>query len=187
MWDNWRNKLDIWKNLHEGIDDLQKMGGLRIWILHVLEDGPKNGVEIMDAIQEHHEKMYQMRRGVDNKHYRHHLQKTMGCTSRRPSPGSVYPMLKKMVNEDLIRKMEDGKYELTDKGREIVYKIFGRFHEHVKNMDRGALAIENVLTEIDSYISYLEDIKKEKLASHEEEIRVLGERLKKLRESLQEE
>lgn len=179
MWD------DLWKNLHERfherIDEMQKSRGLRIWILHVLDEyGPRNGVEIMDAVQKHHERFQQMHHGG----HRHH-----GCNkhSKRPSPGSVYPMLKKMVDEELIVKREDGRYDLTDKGQKIVYKIFGHWHgRHGKNIDRGAFAIESALIEIDGYVSYLEDIKKEKLTPHEEHIEVLSERIKKIKESLQE-
>jgi len=190
MWDNWINKFNELKDIHDRMEELGKLRGLRIWILHVLDDGPKNGVEIMDAIQEHHEAMHRMRhaRYTDNKHYDKHLRKAMRHATRRPSPGSVYPMLKKMVSEGLINKLDDGRYELTEKGQEVSRKIFGRFHgSSWKNMDRGAQAIENALTEIDSYISYLEDIKKEKLIPHEELIRALSERLKKIEKSLKEE
>ncbi len=54
-------------------------------------------------------------------------------------------------------------------------------------MDRGTFAIESVLTEIDGYISYLEDVKREKLILHTKLIDELNERFKKIRESLQEE
>jgi DNA-binding PadR family transcriptional regulator len=184
MWNTWKN---LHEKFHERIEEMQKSRGLRIWILHVLDDGPKNGVEIMDSIQEHHEGLHQMyHRG----HRRHaHHEKKMGIhTSKRPSPGSVYPMLKKMVDENLIVKNEDGRYELTEKGQEIVYKIFGHLHgQYGKNKDRGAFAIKSALADIDGYVSYLEDIKKEKLVPHEELIVNLSERLKKIKDSLQEE
>jgi DNA-binding PadR family transcriptional regulator len=173
MWNTWKN---LHEKFHERIEEMQKSRGLRIWILHVLDEhGPKNGVEIMDAVQTHHEWIHRVPHGS----HRH---------SKRPSPGSIYPMLKKMVDEELIVKMDDGRYDLTDKGQEIVYKIFGHLHRgHGKNMDRGSLAIENALMEIDGYVSYLEDIKKEKLITHKEQIEILSERLKKISESLQEE
>jgi DNA-binding PadR family transcriptional regulator len=185
MWDNWKNKLSEFKEIHDRMEELGKLRGLRIWVLHVLDDGPKNGVEIMDAIQEHHEAVHNMRY-TTSEHYDKHLRKTMRHATRRPSPGSVYPMLKKMVAEGLINKLEDGRYELTEKGQEIAHKIFGRFHGYSqKNMDRGTQAIETALTEIDSYISYLEDIKREKLIPHEETIGELSEKLKKVKDSLQ--
>ena len=172
MWDKLK---DLHKEFHERIEEMQKLGGLRIWILHVLDEyGPKNGVEIMDAVQVHHE-------GLHQTHYEGHRQ------SKRPSPGSIYPMLKKMVSENLINKREDGRYELTGKGKERSYKIFRHFHGfHGKHIDRGTFTIENTLIEIDSYVSYLEDIKKEKLVPHEKLIRALSERLKNINESLDE-
>jgi len=172
MWDKFK---DLHQNFHERIEEMQKLGGLRIWILHVLdEQGPQNGVEIMDAVQAHHDGLHQTYfRG--QKH------------SKRPSPGSIYPMLKKMVSENLISKRNDGRYDLTEKGREMSDKIFKRFQGfHGKHKNRGPLAIENILTEIDNYVSYLENIKKEKLVPHEELIGLLSERLRNIQESLHE-
>jgi DNA-binding PadR family transcriptional regulator len=173
MWNTWKN---LHEKFHERIEEMQKSRGLRIWILHVLDEhGPKNGVEIMDAVQTHQKTLLHLNR----EGHRH---------PKRPSPGSVYPMLKKMVAENLISKREDGRYELTEKGQEIIYKIFGHLHGlHNKNTHRGAFAIENALTEIDSYVSNFEDIKKEKLIPHEESIGNLSERLKNIKESLHDE
>lgn len=148
----------------------QHLGGLRIWIIHVLdEQGPKNGVELMDAVQSHYI-------GLNKSHHKRH--------SKRPSPGSVYPMLKKMVDENLINKMGDGRYELTKKGEEKSYKIFRHFHGNHSNID--TTAIENTLTELDSNITYLENIKKEKLSSHNEFIGNLSTRLQQIHESIDE-
>lgn len=176
MWDAFRN---LHRELHERIEEMQRYGGLRIWILHVIDEhGPANGVEIMDSIQAHHEAIKKMSPFEQ-----------MSCRgpkhrkTPRPSPGSVYPMLKKMVEEGLIIKREDGKYELTERGQEIVYKMGGHFRPREK-MDRGELSIRKALTEIDGYVSYLEDIKEEKLASHEELIGELSERLKDIKESI---
>ncbi len=156
---------------------MQRFGGLRIWILHVLdENGPGNGVEIMDAIQEHQESLELMS-------FRRHPR---GHKPPRPSPGSIYPMLKKMIEEDLIIKREDGKYELTEKGEKVISKLAGRL-KHFKEKERGIISIEMALKEMDGYVSYLEDIKKSKLSFHRETIRKLSERLKKIEESLQEE
>jgi hypothetical protein len=54
-------------------------------------------------------------------------------------------------------------------------------------MDRGSFAVEHVLTEMSRYVAFLENIKKEKLAPHKEIIGELGERLKKMEESLPDE
>jgi DNA-binding PadR family transcriptional regulator len=177
MWDKLNDlHQDLHQNFHERIEELQNLGGLRIWIIHILdENGPQNGVEIMDAVQIHHDALHNHGHFRDHKH------------AKRPSPGSVYPMLKKMVSENLICKKEDGRYDLTAKGQEMSDKIFKRFQGfHGKHRNRGPLAIENILTEIDSYVSYLENIKKEKLVPHEELIGLLSERLKNIQESLHE-
>lgn len=167
MWDAFKN---LHKEFHEKMEQMQQFGGLRILILHVLdENGPGNGVEIMDAIQAHHESCKLHR----------------GHKPPRPSPGSVYPMLKKMVNEGLLTKREDGKYELTEKGNKVINKLYGRFKPHEK-MDRGEYSITKALTEIEGYVSYLEDIKEEKLAPHGELIAELSQRLKTISDLIRE-
>ncbi|HYC11724.1 MAG TPA: PadR family transcriptional regulator [Nitrososphaerales archaeon] len=67
--------------------------GLRHWVVYLLQDSPKNGVEIMDALES-------MSRGW-----------------WRPSPGSVYPLLEAMAREGTIKKNPDNRYELTEAGR----------------------------------------------------------------------
>ncbi len=182
MWDSLKNLQD---KFHENIEQMQRLRGLRIWIIHVLDDGPKNGVEIMDAIQEHYEQMHQMRGMGNNIHRSRHLHHTMNHASR-PSPGSVYPILKKMVDESLISKKEDGRYELTSRGQEISHRLFGHLKTFARENDLGSFSVKNALTEIDSHISYLEDIKKEKLILHEELIGDLCERFSNIKESLYE-
>jgi DNA-binding PadR family transcriptional regulator len=168
----------------EMISKMQKFGGLRIMILHVLEDGPKNGVEIMDAIQKHWEKRHKMM-GRGHRNHHHHRMRLPG--SKRPSPGSIYPMLKKMVGEDLVEKGEDGRYQLTANGQDTAQKIFGHFQGvHRQRKGPRVFTIDDALTQIDSYISYLEDIKIEKLVPHEEPMRILLERLKKVIDTLPE-
>jgi DNA-binding PadR family transcriptional regulator len=166
MWDTFKN---LHRDFHERMDQMQRFGGLRVLILHVLDEHESgNGVEIMDAIQAHHESCKMSHRG----------QRTS-----RPSPGSVYPMLKKMVDEGLIIKQEDGRYQITEKGQKIIYKLSGRLG-YPKKMDRGEYSIRKALTEIEGYIAYLEDIKEEKLSSHQEIIGELAMRLKTVEDSL---
>ena len=188
MWDEWRNKWDNWRNIHEKIDKLHKLGGMRVWILHVLDHGPKNGVEIMDAIQEHYDivnDMYKRRsQQFGGDHYDHHFQRTMRRVPCRPSPGSVYPMLKKMVFEGLITKQNDGKYDLTEDGQIIVTNLFEHFQQRNEHMDPGVLSVENSLEAINWHMSYLEEIDKDKIVPHKESIELLIERLKKIKESL---
>lgn len=79
-----------------------KRRDLRFTILAVLRSGPKNGAEIMDSV----EKM------------------TFGMW--RPSPGSLYPMLQKMVDENMIKKEPSGAYSLTQESD----SWFGMGHMH---------------------------------------------------------
>jgi DNA-binding PadR family transcriptional regulator len=202
------------KKLIDKMEKLGKLGGLRIWILYVLGDGPKNGVEIIDAIQEKYQTVQNMHFMDRNKAHREaknvkkltvlasHVrrkqyegilnltdeQRLEKQDSWRPSNGSVYPMLKKMVVEDLISKMDDGRYDLAEQGKDTFYKVFGNLPgSHDEYVDHNEITIETALTEISGYISCLEDFKSEKLAQHKDQIRILRERLKKLDESINQE
>lgn len=173
---------NLHREFHERIEEMQRFGGLRMWILHVLDEhGPANGVEIMDSIQEHQEKLQEKMQGMP-----WDRRSRGSCGPPRPSPGSVYPMLKKMVEEKLITKRDDGKYELAKKGEKVVERWAGRMKHH-KDMDRNAPSIRKALTELDGYVSYLEDLKNDKLTSHKELIGDLSKRLKKIEESLEDE
>lgn len=71
-------------------------GDVRSAILSLLADGPSNGYGLIRAIEE----------------------KTGGAW--RPSPGSIYPTLQQLVDEELLSPTGDGRrtdYELTDAGR----------------------------------------------------------------------
>lgn len=167
------------KDIHNQIEEIEKLGGLRIWMLHVLEHGPKNGVEIMDAVAEHHERFHHMNEVMPHRGSTVNMLKSTKHSSYRPLPGSVYPMLKKMVSEDLIVKRQDGRYEITDKGLEIVYNIFG----DLTNVN-PSIAVEKALNEMYKLVFYLEDVNEEKLVPHKGVIGDLIERLKKIEDSL---
>ncbi len=155
---------------HETIREMQKLGGLRLWIMHVLdENGLTNGAEIMEAVQAHT-----------------NLTANGPYKNSGPLPGSVYPMLKKMVSEDLITKNSKGQYDLTENGRKLNSKLMERFQvdENKQNI-RKVWSIENILTEIENDVSYLEDIKTEKLNAKKERITNLTERINKINESLE--
>lgn len=161
-------------------DDMKEVGGLRMWILHVIdENGPSNGVEIMDNVQKHYDWQFQWRRGAHiHPHHKSNIH------SKRLLPGSIYPMLKKMVSEDLITKKDDGKYDLTEDGRITVTNLFEHFLSRNAHLDRETISIENLLEEMHSDVSHMEDIDKEKISSHKESIELLIKRLKKIEESL---
>ncbi|MHA7984946.1 PadR family transcriptional regulator [Rathayibacter sp. CAU 1779] len=74
-------------------------GDIRAAILSLLADGPKNGYALIKAIAE----------------------KTDGLW--KPSPGSVYPTLQQLVDEELVEATGDGRrtdYELTDAGKAYI-------------------------------------------------------------------
>ena len=71
-------------------------GDIRAAILALLAEGPMHGYQIIREIRERSEGAW------------------------RPSPGSVYPTLQQLTDEELVRSSDqDGKrvYELTDEGR----------------------------------------------------------------------
>jgi DNA-binding PadR family transcriptional regulator len=74
-----------------------RRGDIRTAVLAVLIDGPAHGYEIIQTLEERSGGVW------------------------RPSPGSVYPMLQMLEDENLVRASErDGKrvFELTDTGLE---------------------------------------------------------------------
>jgi DNA-binding PadR family transcriptional regulator len=71
-------------------------GQLRLYLLALLESGPKHGYELITALSDRFGGTY------------------------RPSPGTVYPRLARMEEEGLVRRVDDGRkgtYALTDAGR----------------------------------------------------------------------
>lgn len=115
----------------------------------MLERSPKNGAELMDEIE----------------------MMTKGWW--RPSPGSMYPLLESMVQEQLIRKREDGKYELTQKTKEEFGWPYGSHGAQPRT-------VEDMLREIEGYASYFEDLAKSdkaRIEAHRERIRALADRL----------
>jgi DNA-binding PadR family transcriptional regulator len=84
-------------------------GDVRAAILSLLGDAPSNGYGLIKAIAE----------------------KTGGVW--RPSPGSIYPTLQQLVDEELIVSTGDGRrteFELTDAGKAYVA-------EHAEALDRA--------------------------------------------------
>ncbi len=127
----------------------QRRRGLRTWIIMMIRHSPRNGAEIMNEIE------------------------TMTQGWWRPSPGSVYPVLDDLAKEGLITKREDGKYELTSKGKESIEWPFGVPTRHPQN-------IEDMLNEISGYISYFEDLNnsdRAKIEPHKDKIKGIAGRL----------
>lgn len=71
-------------------------GQLRLYLLALLEAGPRHGYELITALSDRFGGTY------------------------RPSPGTVYPRLARLEEEGLVRRHDDGRkatYVLTDAGR----------------------------------------------------------------------
>ena len=74
-----------------------RRGDVRLALLRLLAESPRNGSQLIQAIEERSEGLW------------------------RPSPGSVYPTLAQLEDEGLIRSTEiEGarRFEITDAGRE---------------------------------------------------------------------
>ncbi len=133
--------------------------GLRRWVLYIVRDQPMSGAQIMDFMEANLQGWW------------------------RPSPGSIYPLLDNMAKEGLLSKSPDKRYSLTQQGREELEHPFPFMRSAPTT---GPRSVEEVLGELTSYVSYLEDIARVKdgrLATFTPQLRELGERLNKLGES----
>ncbi|BDC17171.1 PadR family transcriptional regulator [Acidianus sp. HS-5] len=123
--------------------------GLRHIILYLLyTNGPLTGAEIMEKVEE----------------------SSMGMW--RPSPGSVYPMIRELEVEGLIEvvKTEGTKkyYGLTDKGKELL--------EGIPRDKR----INNAITELESLIEYILDNWDSLNSEEKDRIKKIIEKLKSI-------
>jgi DNA-binding PadR family transcriptional regulator len=129
--------------------------GLRRWILYIVRESPKSGAEIMDVMEANLQGWW------------------------RPSPGSVYPLLRRMVEEGVLSRSSEDKYSLTQSGREEVEHPWPWSDQH----ERAPRSVEGAIEVISSYTSYLEDLsraKDPKLAEEGKSIRELSDRLSRL-------
>ena len=97
----------------------------------------------------------------------------------RPSPGSIYPLLKNMVIEGVLARSRDDKYSLTDAGREQVDHPRPWIDKHAPT----PRSVEGAIEVISSYTSYLEDLSRandKEIAVNVQNIKELGGRLTKL-------
>jgi DNA-binding PadR family transcriptional regulator len=131
---------------------MHRRRGLRMMVVSLLSGSPKNGVELMDEIE-------RMTRGW-----------------WRPSPGSIYPVLEQLSNEGFIRKREDGRYELTQKGQEELEWPFG------PSSGRPG-SVEELVNEVSGFVSLMEDLARGdrgKIEPYLPRLRELAERLSSL-------
>ena len=94
-------------------------GFSRYFILEVLKKNPSTGKEIINnAI-------------------------TQSGGKWKPSPGLIYPLLGRLLDENLIEETKDGKYQITKKGR-MVADDLETLNKIVKNQLDVMLRIGNV-------------------------------------------
>ena len=74
-------------------------GFSRYFILELLKSKPHTGKEIID----------------------HATEQSQGIW--RPSPGLIYPLLGRLLDEQLIEEASDGRYQITKKGRETAQDV----------------------------------------------------------------
>ena len=91
----------------------------------------------------------------------------------RPSPGSIYPLLESLSREGLVEKAADGRYELTEKGSK---ETDGQFWPRLG----GPATVDLMVAEMKVYVSYFEDLGKEKIAPFAEDLKNVSSRLSKL-------
>lgn len=97
----------------------------------------------------------------------------------RPSPGSIYPLLKNLVAEGVLARSQDDKYSLTQAGLEEVDHPWPWADKH----GPAPRSVEGAVEVISSYTSYLEDLsrsKDPKLEHNTKPIRDLADRLAKI-------
>jgi len=147
--DKRREHHHLGRGVYLGWWDHHRRGGLRTLVFSILQQEPRNGAEIMNQIEL-----------ASHGHW-------------RPSPGSIYPLLDHLCKEESISKREDGRYEITEKGK----KEFEWPYEMYSKQPRSA---DGAIEEINGYISYLEDLKRmdpSKINSNVDKLKNVRDRL----------
>jgi DNA-binding PadR family transcriptional regulator len=137
--------------------NMRRRGLLRPWVLSMLHNGPKNGAEIINEVGK----------------------ASFGLW--RPSPGSVYPLLEDLCQDGLIQKRENGKYEITEKGREETTWSVGPWSNRPRSVDE-------ILNDIEAEASYFEDLArsdKSQIETHYSRIRDVADRFSRLADTFQ--
>ena len=94
-------------------------GFSRYFILEVLKKNPSTGKEIIDNAT------------------------TQSGGRWKPSPGLIYPLLGRLLDENLIEESKDGKYQITKKGR-LVADDLETLNKIVKNQMDVMFRVGNV-------------------------------------------
>jgi DNA-binding PadR family transcriptional regulator len=91
----------------------------------------------------------------------------------RPSPGSIYPLLDELQKEANIIKREDGRYEITEKGKQ-------EFEWPYKMHSPQPCTVEYIIEEMNSYLAYLEELKRidpSKITANIDKLKTVRDRL----------
>jgi DNA-binding PadR family transcriptional regulator len=142
----WETMQDQWGRQGFGRAQFGQRGWLRPAILKLLYEKPMSGMEIINRFYEASHGWW------------------------KPSPGSVYPLLETLENDELIKKRNDGRYELTKKFKE--------------GSAAPAEQVEEMITNIEGTVSYLEEMAKSdkaKFSKYKTRIEKIGSRISKLK------
>lgn len=94
-------------------------GFSRYFILEILKTKPHTGKEIID----------------------HAIEQSKGIW--KPSPGLIYPLLGRLLDEGLVEETKDGKYQITKKGRATTEDV-EKFNEIIKKQLDVLFRVGNV-------------------------------------------
>jgi DNA-binding PadR family transcriptional regulator len=94
-------------------------GFSRYYILELLATKPHTGKEIIDSAVKQSEGKW------------------------KPSPGLIYPLLGRLLDEELIEETKDGKYQITKKGR-VTADDLESINKIIKNQLEVLMKIKNV-------------------------------------------
>jgi DNA-binding PadR family transcriptional regulator len=115
----------------------KQRGRLRSIILWLLYQSPKRGIDIIDDV-------YKMTWGF-----------------WKPSPGSVYPLLSKMEEDGVIRKIDGERYTITDKGIKEIEEILPLKHRS---------SIDDAVEELEGLSTFFSEVDKAQLSQYKERI-----------------
>lgn len=114
--------------------DIMATGLLKMLMLHVMTEGEASGYDIIKKVE--------------------------SLTGKKPSTGSIYPLLKKMEREGWISgRAEDGKtyYSLTEIGKEHTAQIKETKHDFIKNIYQS-IVLANETFDDDDLRAFMKDM-----------------------------
>ncbi|MEV0274652.1 PadR family transcriptional regulator [Hamadaea sp. NPDC050747] len=116
-------------------------GRLRLYLLKLLDDGPKHGYELMRLLQERFQGLY------------------------APSAGSIYPRLAKLEEEGLVSRVAEGNrmaYTLTGSGRAELDQRAGEIAAIDREIESSVEDLSGLADQIQAQISGgLKDIRRQ--------------------------